>query len=376
MNIKHIFIFCSLLTSTLFHTVFGMKTKNNYEIITPENKPTSVAFMQNNTIIITELNSFSVHNYTTKKTFSKEIETGIIHDIATNNKKNKFALSTTGALIVYNSKTKHPEWKSNIDNISTTKPISIAFNSQDDDEIISLVPAFNILQLSNGLKNKFIDTNITNETTNISLCCNPKKPIVAHPSSEQKLTIINYETLTHTKSPKYYSIVGASYSPDGQRLAIMNRDDLGSSLFIEINDFTEDNTYKHDSNKLYISMAFHPNNQALALLTHDNKIYYLNYHTGDFIKNFKAIDQDPLELHHSLEKRLSFSPDGRQLLVALKNKCLILPVPFNVRYEPEAHERLWTTFYSLKKYADFYLPSDIINVITEKLIEAHKYPLI
>lgn len=102
----------------------------------------------------------------------------------------------------------------------------------------------------------------------------------------------------------------------------------------------------------------------------------MNHYTNTLIEDFKTIDQNHLELHHSLEKRLSFSPNGKQLLVALKNKCLMLPVPFDVRYKAGTEEKLWVVFYSLKKYEDIHIPFDIINVITEKLLDIHEHLLI
>lgn len=375
MKTKYFLTLMYLLPSTLCHTTFGMKTTNNHEFVTPVTNPTSVAFMQDNIIAIAGHNSFALHNNTIKKTVFKEIAPDVIHDITVNTKKNQLALSSTNNLVIYNVEANTLKWK-NTNN--TIEPVSIAFDSQDDNQIITFFPSFKVLQLSNDPENKLIPTSIANETTNISLCCNPKQPLFSHAFSEQKLTIINYKTLTQKKSPGYFNIIGTDYSPDGKLLAIMNRDDenLVSSLFLETDDFAEENTYKYDSNKLYISMTFHPNNQALALLTDDNKIHYLNYHTDTLIKDFEATNEEPLKLNHSLEKRLSFSPDGKQLLVALKKKCLMLPIPFDIRYEPGTQKKLLAIFCLLKKYTDIDLPSDIINVITEKLLELHEYPLI
>ncbi|HLJ30837.1 MAG TPA: hypothetical protein VKU36_00215 [Candidatus Babeliales bacterium] len=171
------------------------------------------------------------------------------------------------------------------------------------------------------------------------------------------------------------------YSPDGSLTACMD----SKSIDI-INDNQSSSFYDlTKANSSIFSLEFHPNNNVLALLyvepkenvnklhlTHEDFNLILQYHDIEQKNIIAATSLSELYPSCMLETKraLSFSPDGKRLGIILKDKYVILPVPFEVIYKPEAKERVSHLLFVLKNN-EMQLPSDLINLIVQTSLETY-----
>jgi hypothetical protein len=131
----------------------------------------------------------------------------------------------------------------------------------------------------------------------------------------------------------------------------------------------------------YAGALFHPNNNMFALLTCDNA---LKYYCSE--KVFKqpslessleksaciaqyTVNLDATNKIKTFGKRLSFSPAGNNILAALQNKCLIIPVPLKILYTPETIKKIIFISWLLQNNLDFYIPQDVIRIIIKKVFK-------
>lgn len=382
MTRKKLFIFCSLLTTAL-HTTFGMENISNHEIVTSVASPTFIAFLQDNTLAIAGKNNFSIIDLKTKSTLIEQQSTATILDIAINYKKTKIALSTSkrDKYIIYNTQTKQLEslpinpQDQNCDDHLTHAPIT--FNSENDNEVILYTFRNNMFHFSSPElyhtrpaiqeENKPYNDYIVNAP----IICHPNELKIIYPISRNEIGEYTKTHLAFCPHSPGNNLIGYEYSPNGNHLIFIKRNYGWGNRGTyrrkkETNYFDEQSNYIVDTDKSvqrkahYISVSFHPNNITIALLAHNNTLEYWNYETKQLIKTIKLNLLDELEETNKLEKRLSFSPDGMKILVALKNKCFVLPVPTEVLYLPKNLEILLNACNHLAQHG---LPTEIIQFI-------------
>jgi hypothetical protein len=191
---------------------------------------------------------------------------------------------------------------------------------------------------------------------------------------------IRIPSYTHNASSINKEVVSAEYNHDGSIL-IINTRNSGFYIFKE-NDKSSSTLRTYGNNgkqffdalQLYSpSMAFHPNNVTLALLTYNNKIQYWNCLTAKKITQTK-LDFSKKIVDFIANKRIAISPDGKKILVALNDKCLLLNIPLDAQFPGALNKRTITLYLSLQKYAkNNNIPNDTINLILDTYLELCKH---
>ena len=182
--------------------------------------------------------------------------------------------------------------------------------------------------------------------------------------------------ITITKHMKA-SAVSAEYNSDGSLIAMMSDD---HRIYLvkdnKAEPFDRANIYYIP----YRGIKFHPNNIVLALLTADNAIEYWNCLTKEHLGTTNIDNDNTLYWINNINEahstqRMSISPNGTKILVALQNQYRILNIPFKAIFQGDTKKQSITALLSLQKYAQKYakknnlpdnaIPQDVINLILQ-----------
>ncbi|HLW72490.1 MAG TPA: WD40 repeat domain-containing protein [Candidatus Babeliales bacterium] len=122
----------------------------------------------------------------------------------------------------------------------------------------------------------------------------------------------------------------------------------------------------------FVKIKFHPNSFFIATLSSPNHIVcYWDVTTYEPMSCLSLLFADTI-CSAPKNSDLAFSDDGKKLIVTLNNKCVILPVPFELIYQPEAKELLPYFLFILKNYQQMRLPQDIIRELIYTVLETFK----
>lgn len=376
MNIQQLWLLFNFLAITTFPT-YNMETEKETnplirytkELKTFINKPSCVKFLPNNTVFINGSHGFILYNHETKKELIRQFRDYGFLDVATNTNKTKIAISADKKLIVYDAKTGNVEWQTDTNYLY----FPITFNRHNENELISHVTS----------TPKIIFTSPTSclehtvpSTKSGPISTYPKYSEIIYPS-EYSFTIFDcHDRLIKVKINGDF-FLGAECSYDGKFIAANYKND-GCYLFN--GNYTDEINIRSPLIKLcstskqkwsqahYGAMAFHPNN-TLALLSHNNILEFWHCDTSTLLKEIDLNYFDTLHINGTMQKRLDICPNGSHIIVALHNKCLILPIPFEALYPPGTTERLFTLYCLLRNYTDHDLPTDTIGEIINHYIK-------
>lgn len=148
---------------------------------------------------------------------------------------------------------------------------------------------------------------------------------------------------------------------------------IKNTLFI-MNPVTDTLTaIQHNYNNPRVDILFHPNSAVLATvmpLCIDRErheiVFYWDVITQQLITTMPPF---PTRYHH-IHKNIAFSPNGKELMVVLPDKCITLPVPFEVLYNTT--EKLPHLYlFLLKEWLNQHdMPNDVQKIIASNLIQA------
>jgi WD40 repeat protein len=161
------------------------------------------------------------------------------------------------------------------------------------------------------------------------ISCHPTQQKILYPSSENTFSTIHCARQYTIKlgCTTHEPIVSGTYNSDGDRINVIY-DQQGFSIYNPITNFRYNIPITKYPKKV-IAAAFHPHYLIIAVLFDNNALQYWNYKTmellADRLHSQKKCDWFD-DLYPTTE-RLSFSPDGKKLIVAFKNKCTIFHVP-------------------------------------------------
>ncbi len=164
------------------------------------------------------------------------------------------------------------------------------------------------------------------------ISCHPTKTEIIYPSSQQTLSIVQPYSEPLIKAHLTIDLcicTGGEYNPNGTMLALNNHH---CRYFIYNEEMRDSFAYELGTdNKKYISLAFHPHYYTLLLLSEDNSLECWDYlrRTLLFTTHPLAKTNYAITEHCALSKRLAFSHDGTQLLVALEDEWKIITIPQN-----------------------------------------------
>jgi WD40 repeat protein len=396
---KYFYLTISYVCILLLQTINGSEQKNGstpkkfYKqaiIVSPIANPTSVIFLPNNSLAIAGQVGLIAYDLQSQK-ISIDHNLNII-DIAANPQRTYLATSTYFGIKAYDIIQQKRIFNHDIF-CEAGQKIFIAISSGN--KLIAYTPykyiAPSIL---------FYDFNENhNKPTTIHFGCPLPDP---NSFSERKKSIIIHSTQNYVLFPRNsYAydkmnieeasislaltlfqleqkdhIIGIEYNNDGTLIAINERN-KGCLLF-ENEQSTK--TYLYHSNAakadkraaLYPAMAFGPNN-ILALLSWENTIQFWDCNTKQLLFTALLDDAEIIGPQQSLNKRLSFSLDGTQLAIALKNKCFVFFMP-PAMHASKIRTTLLYSLWVLSQLSDNsnkripYIPYDIIGLILKNII--------
>lgn len=205
-------------------------------------------------------------------------------------------------------------------------PISPIFSSSDNTVFLGYKAApYGIIEKYNhatGLYTEYIFPTLacfTCHPTKKQLCiaCNGEKPIIYNVDNYDNFTVGKTmplsDLMAHTNSYTF-----CEYSPNGFSIAI------GNSMFVYIWNLRTDKASMLPAveRENIQKIAFHPNNIILALLS---TCYYpcsiIRYWD---LRTRKPITEIPLQ---NVGHDLSFSHDGKKIVITLEKKCVVYSVP-------------------------------------------------
>jgi WD40 repeat protein len=173
----------------------------------------------------------------------------------------------------------------------------------------------------------------------------------------------------------------STYNPDGTVIAIQCEDGY---LFHKKNsqvhkkdgqDFIING--KSNGNEPYYSIAFHPKKQFAALLTDDNRIEFWDY-TKETEKPLAIIELPNEKLTYLCNpypKPTAFAPNGEILATAIRNTFYTVPTPEAAYYDDATIAQGIAFNLAIKNNPDFFIPQDIVKLITHKLSRVPDFQL-
>ena len=308
-----------------------------------------IVFLPNNILAIASHESLIVYNLNNNKQIKKKQLPHSVDDIAINKTRSRLGLSCRGYVKQYNTET----LKSCGDMSFNEVFIPIAFNSQKSNQLVihASCPGFSHSRLFFLDGSGSIGTYKRDMWTCIT--CHPHKAKIIYISSggryqrccSRPIPTTCAQDITISNNMDYYALE-YQYSPNAH-YALINQQNSGLHVQKPEEQLPSTsrlitckcNANSHGDFSQFPSAIFY-NSNFFATLSHECILDYwdcealLNASTQpSCIKSYHSTSlykKDTFLKSYSLEKRLSFSPDGTHLAIALPDKCLILPVPTGV----------------------------------------------
>jgi WD40 repeat protein len=317
-------------------------------------KPHCITFIDDATIVVGGNGGCGIFEKQSK-TLIKKLTNNPVYHLAAN--KDVVAFIDNNTINFFDAKTGTKKWKTSapLYDYDYTKTETETENEKtgylhyDDPIILSTTGNMLFVFSNHALHRDLIACNYVNQTTQLNrFVCNDittKFPIIAcHPITNHVLIPLSKDTLSLVQpdgksllGPLYLetnnTFHGGQYSPDGAMIAMSNAD---GKYFIC--DLKEDNpsAYQLGTNdKDYIVAAFHPHTYLLALLSNTINTGQYTVQYWDYKSRVLIAETTPLAISmkkifsYFLHNRLAFSPNGSLLAVALKDRWLVLPVPYH-----------------------------------------------
>ncbi|HLC07273.1 MAG TPA: WD40 repeat domain-containing protein [Candidatus Babeliales bacterium] len=283
--------------------------------------PTCVAFLDDYRVVIGGDRCITLNLINAK---TRQLDPTQIFHITLSNDGTRFALSSRKKLAIFSTFTEKQRWKQK----PLTEGSAIVFSPTGS----SLFAYFPGKLTSYNWFDKELETHGVQSFTQfptVLISCHPTEKKLLYPSSANTLSTIDpdndyaIEKVCTTKDP----VIAGTYGPDGNIIAVNNHY-RGCCLYNPKTKYCCNlllNIYEN-----IVGIAFHKSRPILVVLIDNNAIQYWNYRTNALIatRTGTTDPQDWIDYPY-LTQRLAFSPNGEKLIVALKNKCLVLQVPKN-----------------------------------------------
>jgi len=353
---------------TLWITIPSLAMQHSSQIYSPSaDKNLCSVVCSKDKIFIAGDDGVHVYNIHTK-TISTLSEKPTIH-MAIHPRSMNVSISNETELAVYNTSTEEKKWSTQAPlHLWNTTPITF---SSTDDTVYSYKKGLFTIYSSKKIPFKTFNVPLGKKPAYcVQIACHPHKKEFLYPSNEQTVSIVKPNRFREIKeiitSEQSSYIFSALYNHDASIIAML--DTHGTCCLYNTANYSID-LLQHESStstfsNYYISMAFHPHKNILALLTDNQTIQYWNYKTKQLIaitKNYlpKAHHEYSDIISFSRNKRLDFSPDGNLLAVAFPHAC----------YQLEGvslFDRFVLLFFILKRRE---LPRDVIDIILRIILQ-------
>jgi hypothetical protein len=353
-------------------------TPTIYSQLTAIKKPHEAIYLTNELIAVRSNNGCSIIDREANKEYIK-ITNKYCQHLTAHPKRPLLAIACNKNLKIFNYETKEKIW-STIHNNHITSSI---FNPHDT-----------IITIRNDTVERI------NEVTEHNYITKQKRsypllfcPIAYHPTAKTTLSqydsqinfsphpITNkYETLQLNISP-----VDCQYNPNGSIIATHDSNQIclieipsSPSQYLEILKYLNriNNVYSYDTIKFY------PRGSVLATLSRNDQfrveipkyvLAYWDVEQQEIINETPVyIKEDILNYHLSA---ISFTPNGKEIIVTAYRQHIIFPVPFEVIYQKDTRENFSYLLFLLKNLKPdqaIDIPQDITKLLAHILLQAHK----
>jgi|GEM_PF-2038697 len=318
---------------------------------------------------------FIVRDLEAPKNIISSLRTGL-QSIAVHKSGNYVALSQTKLITVFDTVKSKEEW------FYEGNCSLIAFYSTDKPQVVFYDRSRENLIIYSPLYKRKIAVPINVMPTCCPFAHHPTKKEFAH-NGDSALTIYDYDENKQVRLEQSFKpalVLGQYYNRDGLCVATMVNDVNESIIVLSSSNGLE---YIYPKEKVYLSMLFHSNNKILLLLNGQmDHIECWDY------KNKKCIhtiiffgDNSSFRIsHNQLQNRLAISHDGRELFVALRDKCVRILLTFQMLCSEEEKKQLSFKLLLLmdkcsnENNKDIpVLNKDIIYVIMQKLLNLYAF---
>jgi len=292
--------------------------------------------------------------------------------IAVHPDKTKVALSRDLTITVYsyNHDTDKVEKIWSMDQFPLQNSLYSSIFSPFDETIITRhAKNFGFLK-HNYTTNKTMSwNNPTNAVHPPKIAFHPIQPKIclAHSSGDISIHEYNELNLLNAFKIKNYHYFCA-YNSNGSIIACGNK----TSLYIVYPHIKKRYRIpKQDEKDWWDCIAFHPNGSVLTTLSSPNSILqHWDIETRQVIEEISPLDKHPLN-----NQNICFLSDGTELMIT-SNKCIIMPISFNVIYPPSTQKKLRYLLFFLKNYtpdSESALPTDVITLLILNMLAVFRY---
>jgi len=263
----------------------------------------------------------------------------------------KIAFSHHKTVEIYNTETNKNEW------VSKEKyPIQSCDFSLDGNTLFLCLnedhKGNNVITKRNYLENSCGDDDIRSSAL-ATIAFHPKQQIMYMTEMWGNVSI--YQSSNLSLEPKVIKLLhynnpcqhSSQISPDG--LIVVGDSDGQYISFINQN-LDGCVNIESERNEVFIRMLFYPRGLVLAT---SSLLKMINKHI------MRYWDAKTLQLIHTTQPLkcdrdydFAFSPDGKEIIIAFEEECLMFQVPFEVRYENGTKEKFPYKLFLLKKYID------------------------
>jgi WD40 repeat protein len=340
----------------------------NFRQLTIPTNPRQALYLTNNRVAISGEKGCSIIDPTTD-TLIKQISYISYPHIALHPNATKIALAYPEKVTIYNAQTGEQEW--NIKNpLLSTTIISSIFSPLEDSILINY-PHNTTCHTRYNHKYLFFAAEHHHPNRPI-IAFHPTKSLMCIADNPGDMTII-YQKTCNIESRLFSNASHefCEYSPNGSLIALGNK----KSMYILDPESTDPQTpLKIKKGERVSCIKFHPNSAVLATLSNIRSI--VRY--WDVVTQQLIVSMAPLSAYCSdffNKNTLSFSPDGKNLLVTVSDKCFVTPVPFEIIYQSDAKKRAPFAYWLLKNYQRTHnneIPDEIIQLLMYTLLETLK----
>ncbi|HEX4068889.1 MAG TPA: hypothetical protein VHX42_02225 [Candidatus Babeliales bacterium] len=376
--------------------------------ITIVQKPQYAQYLANNHIVVAGKNGCSIIDPQTN-TEIKKISDRENQKLATHPNKKMFALIDKNIINIYDATTHSLIWSKKVEGSFEKEmdPFDIigSVTFAHHDTTIALITTH--YQQYSHYRRCYPESYhikqydyITDKSSSYRCLCNDYPPIITFNPIHNEIHVIissvasfhrSNSDIVFSKNTKQVTNYGGyykqfcQYNPNGSYIAQV---DYQKEMFIinlqstdQCKSFKKKKTEKYGQSREDFKNILFYSNSVLAIVStfyiyKQNGFYhtllsYFDIHTKELIHENELLD---VSKNHDF----SFNPTKTKVILALQDRCVILPVPFKVIYKDITKKSFFYLLFLLKNYTsqcdDIEIPHDVTLLIAQTLLERYRRP--
>jgi len=339
-------------------------------------EPVSIVMAGKKHLAVREKRSLKIFNIPTQTCIMHHNDNKKIYDHVVDIQGMHIAWLNQDSLILYNMKRQQEEWREQIKWLC--RLATIAFHPYDNKKIVMMDPSMRRVTIhtkKNTVHTIALQGNIDTKVQLLNFVHHPTNTVIAY----DLFTEYDYSARQYAAGQKTsISFMQQCYSDNGKMIAALTRKKLGMVSEVHFCCKTSDISYPvFTLEKMCIAMLFHPHNKYLFFLSDKGDVDCLNLSHRQWVSVASEQQSSNISSSENMQKRLAFSPRGTQLYIALNNKCVQIPVPLGVLYDPQELQKTFLCWLYLQNYGKTektyaLLPQELLWLIIKKLLRLYR----